>query len=97
MPCTDFLFPRAEILVLGTGARVERINPSVLALLKKKGIAVEIQDTVNETRCCPAVECQSSSATVGRERQEHFLYTCAELVRLPPHLCSQMHVRPSTS
>lgn len=35
-----------EILVLGTGARLERINPSVLALLKKKGIAVEVQDTV---------------------------------------------------
>ncbi|CAK6955488.1 NADH dehydrogenase 1 alpha subcomplex assembly factor 3 [Scomber japonicus] [Scomber scombrus] len=41
------LEPRIEILVLGTGARVERINPSVLALLKKKGIAVEVQDTPN--------------------------------------------------
>lgn len=41
-----FSFSRAEILVLGTGARLERINPSVLALLKKKGIAVEVQDTV---------------------------------------------------
>lgn len=40
-----FDFP-AEILVLGTGARLERIDPSVLALLKKKGIAVEVQDTV---------------------------------------------------
>ncbi|CAL1609299.1 unnamed protein product [Knipowitschia caucasica] len=39
--------PRIEILVLGTGAKVERIEPSVLALLKKKGIAVEIQDTPN--------------------------------------------------
>lgn len=39
----DFL---AEILVLGTGARLERVDPSVLALLKKKGIAVEVQDTV---------------------------------------------------
>ncbi|XP_067443382.1 NADH dehydrogenase [ubiquinone] 1 alpha subcomplex assembly factor 3 [Thunnus thynnus] len=41
------LEPRIEILVLGTGARLERINPSVLALLKKKGIAVEVQDTPN--------------------------------------------------
>ncbi|XP_034725198.1 NADH dehydrogenase [ubiquinone] 1 alpha subcomplex assembly factor 3 isoform X1 [Etheostoma cragini] len=41
------LEPRIEILVLGTGARVERINPSVLALLKRKGIAVEVQDTPN--------------------------------------------------
>ncbi|XP_068172383.1 NADH dehydrogenase [ubiquinone] 1 alpha subcomplex assembly factor 3 [Antennarius striatus] len=39
--------PRIEILVLGTGARLERINPSVLALLKRKGIAVEVQDTPN--------------------------------------------------
>ncbi|KAM7402128.1 hypothetical protein PAMP_017395 [Pampus punctatissimus] len=41
------LEPRIEILVLGTGARLERINPSVLALLKSKGIAVEVQDTPN--------------------------------------------------
>ncbi|XP_030275272.1 NADH dehydrogenase [ubiquinone] 1 alpha subcomplex assembly factor 3 [Sparus aurata] len=41
------LEPRIEILVLGTGERLERINPSVLALLKKKGIAVEVQDTPN--------------------------------------------------
>lgn len=43
---TYFLAICAEILVLGTGARLERINPLVLALLKEKGIAVEIQDTV---------------------------------------------------
>ncbi|XP_011612141.1 NADH dehydrogenase [ubiquinone] 1 alpha subcomplex assembly factor 3 [Takifugu rubripes] len=41
------LEPKIEILVLGTGAKVERINPTVLAMLKKKGIAVEIQDTPN--------------------------------------------------
>ncbi|XP_034388436.1 NADH dehydrogenase [ubiquinone] 1 alpha subcomplex assembly factor 3 [Cyclopterus lumpus] len=41
------LEPRIEIIVLGTGARIERINPSVLALLKRKGIAVEVQDTPN--------------------------------------------------
>ncbi|GAA6215866.1 NADH dehydrogenase [ubiquinone] 1 alpha subcomplex assembly factor 3 [Lates calcarifer] len=41
------LEPRIEILVLGTGARLERINPSVLALLKSKGISVEVQDTPN--------------------------------------------------
>ncbi|KAI9999606.1 hypothetical protein NQD34_018352, partial [Periophthalmus magnuspinnatus] len=39
--------PRIEILVLGTGAKVERIDPAVLALLKKKGISVEVQDTPN--------------------------------------------------
>ncbi|XP_061584258.1 NADH dehydrogenase [ubiquinone] 1 alpha subcomplex assembly factor 3 [Cololabis saira] len=41
------LEPRIEILILGTGARLERINPSVLALLKRRGIAVEVQDTPN--------------------------------------------------
>ncbi|KAF7207771.1 NADH dehydrogenase [ubiquinone] 1 alpha subcomplex assembly factor 3 isoform X1 [Nothobranchius furzeri] len=39
--------PTIEILVLGTGARLERINPLVLALLRRKGIAVEVQDTPN--------------------------------------------------
>ncbi|KAF7665862.1 hypothetical protein LDENG_00129330 [Lucifuga dentata] len=41
------LEPRIEILVLGTGARLERINPAVLAFLKSRGIAVEVQDTPN--------------------------------------------------
>ncbi|KAI3370086.1 hypothetical protein L3Q82_024874, partial [Scortum barcoo] len=41
------LEPRIEILVLGTGTRLERIDPSVLSLLRKKGIAVEVQDTPN--------------------------------------------------
>ncbi|XP_067361876.1 NADH dehydrogenase [ubiquinone] 1 alpha subcomplex assembly factor 3 isoform X2 [Channa argus] len=41
------LEPRIEILVLGTGAWLERINPSVLTLLRSKGIAVEVQDTPN--------------------------------------------------
>lgn len=36
-----------EVLVLGTGARTERLDPNVLNFLKKKGIAVEVQDTVN--------------------------------------------------
>ncbi|XP_028303100.1 NADH dehydrogenase [ubiquinone] 1 alpha subcomplex assembly factor 3 [Gouania willdenowi] len=39
--------PKIEILVLGTGARLERINPSVFALLKRKGISIEVQDTPN--------------------------------------------------
>ncbi|XP_047439558.1 NADH dehydrogenase [ubiquinone] 1 alpha subcomplex assembly factor 3 [Mugil cephalus] len=39
--------PRLEILVLGTGTRLERIDPTVLALLNRKGIAVEVQDTPN--------------------------------------------------
>ncbi|XP_057702524.1 NADH dehydrogenase [ubiquinone] 1 alpha subcomplex assembly factor 3 [Corythoichthys intestinalis] len=41
------IVPQIEILVLGTGARLERIHPSVLTLLRSKGIAVEVQDTAN--------------------------------------------------
>lgn len=41
------LEPRIEILVLGTGAKLEQIKPSVLALLRSKGISVEVQDTPN--------------------------------------------------
>ncbi|XP_006631220.2 NADH dehydrogenase [ubiquinone] 1 alpha subcomplex assembly factor 3 [Lepisosteus oculatus] len=41
------LEPRIEILVLGTGASVERLDPQVLAFMRRKGIAVEVQDTPN--------------------------------------------------
>ncbi|XP_061688188.1 NADH dehydrogenase [ubiquinone] 1 alpha subcomplex assembly factor 3 [Syngnathoides biaculeatus] len=41
------IVPQIEILVLGTGTRLERIHPSVLALFKSKRIAVEVQDTPN--------------------------------------------------
>ncbi|XP_077582815.1 NADH dehydrogenase [ubiquinone] 1 alpha subcomplex assembly factor 3 [Stigmatopora nigra] len=41
------IVPQIEILVLGTGAKLERIQPSVLAFLRSKGIAVEVQDTPN--------------------------------------------------
>ncbi|XP_077386993.1 NADH dehydrogenase [ubiquinone] 1 alpha subcomplex assembly factor 3 [Festucalex cinctus] len=41
------IVPQIEILVLGTGARLERIHPSVRALLRSKGIALEVQDTPN--------------------------------------------------
>ncbi|XP_008318059.1 NADH dehydrogenase [ubiquinone] 1 alpha subcomplex assembly factor 3 [Cynoglossus semilaevis] len=41
------LEPGLEILVLGTGSKIEQINPLVLALLRRKRIAVEVQDTPN--------------------------------------------------
>ncbi|GAA6086396.1 NADH dehydrogenase [ubiquinone] 1 alpha subcomplex assembly factor 3 isoform X1 [Tachysurus ichikawai] len=41
------LEPRIEVLVLGTGARTERLDPNVLSFIRKKGIAVEVQDTPN--------------------------------------------------
>ncbi|KAM9443678.1 NADH dehydrogenase [ubiquinone] 1 alpha subcomplex assembly factor 3 [Clarias gariepinus] len=41
------LQPGVEVLVLGTGARTERLDPNVLSFIRKKGIAVEVQDTPN--------------------------------------------------
>ncbi|XP_076858074.1 NADH dehydrogenase [ubiquinone] 1 alpha subcomplex assembly factor 3 isoform X2 [Brachyhypopomus gauderio] len=41
------LEPHIEILVLGTGAHTERLDPSILSFIRKKGIAVEVQDTPN--------------------------------------------------
>ncbi|NXA37771.1 NDUF3 factor, partial [Eudromia elegans] len=39
--------PLAEILVLGTGDRVERLHPALLRHMRAGGIAVEVQDTAN--------------------------------------------------
>uniref|UniRef100_UPI00254065C2 NADH dehydrogenase [ubiquinone] 1 alpha subcomplex assembly factor 3 n=1 Tax=Euleptes europaea TaxID=460621 RepID=UPI00254065C2 len=41
------LEPRIEIVVLGTGDKVERLDPAVLRLMRQCGIAVEVQDTPN--------------------------------------------------
>ncbi|XP_035193593.1 NADH dehydrogenase [ubiquinone] 1 alpha subcomplex assembly factor 3, partial [Oxyura jamaicensis] len=41
------LEPPIEILVLGTGDRVERLHPAVLKQMRACGIAVEVQDTPN--------------------------------------------------
>ncbi|XP_018431583.1 PREDICTED: NADH dehydrogenase [ubiquinone] 1 alpha subcomplex assembly factor 3 [Nanorana parkeri] len=41
------LVPRIEILVLGTGDRVERLDPNLLKLMRQNGVAVEVQDTPN--------------------------------------------------
>ncbi|KAJ8404064.1 hypothetical protein AAFF_G00344140 [Aldrovandia affinis] len=41
------LEPRIEVLVVGTGGRVERLDTKVLEFMRKKGIAVEVQDTPN--------------------------------------------------
>lgn len=37
-----------EVIVLGTGTRVRQIAPAVTNYLKKKGLNLEIQDTVRE-------------------------------------------------
>ncbi|XP_065605497.1 NADH dehydrogenase [ubiquinone] 1 alpha subcomplex assembly factor 3 [Cyrtonyx montezumae] len=41
------LEPRIEILVLGTGDRVEYLHPDLLRQMRLCGIAVEVQDTPN--------------------------------------------------
>ncbi|XP_029457122.1 NADH dehydrogenase [ubiquinone] 1 alpha subcomplex assembly factor 3 [Rhinatrema bivittatum] len=41
------LEPKIEILVLGTGGRVERLDSDLLKFMRQKGIAVEVQDTPN--------------------------------------------------
>ena len=52
----------AELVVLGTGYKVERLDPSIGKFLKRKGISLEIQDTVRISGCdlhvllcCPIV------------------------------------------
>uniref|UniRef100_A0A8C3MWH8 NADH dehydrogenase [ubiquinone] 1 alpha subcomplex assembly factor 3 n=3 Tax=Passeriformes TaxID=9126 RepID=A0A8C3MWH8_GEOPR len=41
------LEPQIEILVLGTGDRVERLHPAMMKQMRECGIAVEVQDTAN--------------------------------------------------
>ncbi|CAM2116552.1 unnamed protein product [Caretta caretta] len=41
------LEPRIEILVLGMGDKVERLEPDVLKFMRECGIAVEVQNTPN--------------------------------------------------
>ncbi|NXH13601.1 NDUF3 factor, partial [Bucco capensis] len=41
------LEPQIEILVLGTGDRVEWLHPTILKQMRERGIAVEVQDTPN--------------------------------------------------
>uniref|UniRef100_A0A8C6Z0W7 NADH dehydrogenase [ubiquinone] 1 alpha subcomplex assembly factor 3 n=1 Tax=Nothoprocta perdicaria TaxID=30464 RepID=A0A8C6Z0W7_NOTPE len=45
--CRPALRPLAEILVLGTGDRVERLHPALMKHMRACGIAVEVQDTAN--------------------------------------------------
>ena len=39
--------PKLDLVVLGTGTRVQRIDPAIPDYLKKKGLNLEIQDTVS--------------------------------------------------
>lgn len=49
IPCVYKVLAIAELVVLGTGSRVERVNPEIRQFLRKKGISLEVQDTVSLT------------------------------------------------
>lgn len=40
------LEPRIEIVVVGTGNKTERLPSQILQTMRRRGIAVEVQDTV---------------------------------------------------
>ena len=44
-----------DLIVVGTGMKVERINQSITDYLRKKGITLEIQDTVSTASLQPAM------------------------------------------
>lgn len=44
--CEEILFS-VDLVVLGTGAKVERVDPAIRSYLQRKGISLEIQDTVS--------------------------------------------------
>ena len=39
------LYPHLELIVLGTGTRIERLDSEVVRYLRDRGISVEVQDT----------------------------------------------------
>lgn len=39
----------SDLLVLGTGSKVKKINPIITSYLHRKGISLEIQDTVSHS------------------------------------------------
>lgn len=39
--------PRIDLVVLGTGSKVERVSPALTSYLQRKGISLEVQDTPN--------------------------------------------------
>ncbi|CAI8044201.1 NADH dehydrogenase [ubiquinone] 1 alpha subcomplex assembly factor 3 [Geodia barretti] len=39
--------PKIDVVVLGTGSKVERVDPAIRSYLQRKGISLEIQDTPN--------------------------------------------------
>ena len=44
-PCF-YVYLLADVLVLGMGTKVKKVDPAILSYLHRKGISVEIQDTV---------------------------------------------------
>ncbi|XP_037534792.1 NADH dehydrogenase [ubiquinone] 1 alpha subcomplex assembly factor 3 [Nematolebias whitei] len=73
--------PRYEILVLGTGAQIEQVNPSVVAFLRRKGIAVEVLDTPN------------ACGTFNFLNTEHRLVAAGLIPPIPPSLTSSLDIK----
>ena len=48
--------PRPDILLIGTGDRMENVNPSLYAYFSRKGIAVEALSTVRAARHTPTAQ-----------------------------------------
>ena len=71
-PSHLFCLVHEEILILGTGATLERVDPSVLALLKRKGIAVEVQDTVKYAHCLSALKRQTVRHALTKTLKQQF-------------------------
>ncbi|XP_075794509.1 NADH dehydrogenase [ubiquinone] 1 alpha subcomplex assembly factor 3 [Pelodiscus sinensis] len=67
------LEPRLEILVLGVGDKVQRLDPAVLKSMRECGIAVEVQDTPN------------ACATFNFLRGEHRMAAAALIPPSWPH------------
>lgn len=92
-PCRALIV--AEILVLGTGDKVERLPPATLKQMRECGVAVEVQDTVRkgEHRQHPS-EMEWVMYLVGKGRVS-FLGAGTSLAPFSIH--RRTHVQPSTS
>ncbi|XP_078064037.1 NADH dehydrogenase [ubiquinone] 1 alpha subcomplex assembly factor 3 isoform X2 [Mustelus asterias] len=62
------LEPKIEILVLGMGDRIQRLDPKLLVFMKSKGIAVEVQDTVSEA--AQTQQCSSKTVRIIQTRNK---------------------------
>ncbi|XP_039262820.1 NADH dehydrogenase [ubiquinone] 1 alpha subcomplex assembly factor 3-like [Styela clava] len=43
----NVIYPPIDLIIVGTGAKVERLNPVVMSAVRQRGVHLEIQDTKN--------------------------------------------------